>query len=104
MTKYSSKTEMLIQGIYIGGKAWQIEADKSCNDSKTLQDYMRHEQQSHSYNTHAETASIHLMILKNRSSLFRVHKTQQDICTNVHALHCDNLDRIQSCLDACPLF
>ena len=33
---------MFIQGIYISGKAWQIEADKSCNDSKTLQDYMKH--------------------------------------------------------------
>ena len=43
---------MLKQGIYISGKAWQIEADKLCNDNKTLQDYMRHvEQQSHSWQT-----------------------------------------------------
>ena len=28
--------------IYISGKAWQIEADKSCNNSKTSQDYKRH--------------------------------------------------------------
>ena len=33
---------MLIQGIYISGKACQIEADKSRNDSKTLQHYKRH--------------------------------------------------------------
>ena len=47
MKKYLSEIEMLIQGIYVSGKAWQIEADKLCNDSKTLQDYMRHvEQQS----------------------------------------------------------
>ena len=42
MKKYSSETEMLIQGIYISSKAWQIEADKLCIDSNTLQDYMRH--------------------------------------------------------------
>ena len=48
MKNYSSKTEMLLQGIYISGKAWQIKADKSCKDSKTFQGYMRHvDQQSH---------------------------------------------------------
>ena len=36
MKKYLSETK----GIYMGGKAWQIEADKSCSDRKTLQDYM----------------------------------------------------------------
>ena len=52
---------MLIQGINISGKAWQIEADKSCNDSKTLQDYMTHvEQQCHGRKTDAWTAVIHL--------------------------------------------
>ena len=36
-----------------GGKAWQIEANKSCNDGKTLQDYMRHvEEHSHGCKTH----------------------------------------------------
>ena len=35
-----------MQGIYVSGKAWQIEADKSCNnDSKVLQDYKRHFEQ-----------------------------------------------------------
>lgn len=40
---------MLLQGIYASGKAWPIEADKSYNLSKALQDYMRHilKQQSH---------------------------------------------------------
>ena len=96
---------MTLQGIYISGKPWQIEADKSCNDSKMLQDYMRHvEQQFHSRKTHAETASIHLMTYKNRASLFRVHKTLQDVRTTVHTLHCYNLDLIRSRLDACPLF
>ena len=37
-----------MQGIYTGGQTWQIEADKSCNDSKRLQDNERHvERQSH---------------------------------------------------------
>ena len=36
----------------ISGQALQIEADKSCIDSKTLQYYKRHvEQQSHSRKT-----------------------------------------------------
>ena len=53
-----------------------IEGDKSRNDSKTLQDYMRHvEQQSHGRKTHVNTAEIHLTIFKNRTSLLRVHKT-----------------------------
>ena len=44
---------MLIEGIYISGKAWQIKSDKSCNDSKTLQDDTRHvEQQSHGRKTY----------------------------------------------------
>ena len=30
---------MLVHGVYISGKAWQIEVDKSGNDTKTLQDY-----------------------------------------------------------------
>ena len=48
MKKYSTEIEMIIQGKYISGKAWQIEADKSCNDNKMLQDSMRHiEQQFH---------------------------------------------------------
>ena len=43
---------MLIQGIYISGKAWQIEADKSCNNSKIMQDYKGHtEQQSNGRKT-----------------------------------------------------
>ena len=47
MKKNSSETEMLIQGIYryISGKAWQIEAYKSCSGGKTLQDYMREVEQ-----------------------------------------------------------
>ena len=54
-----------------------IEGDKSRNDSKTLQDYMRHvEQQSHGRKTHAKTAAIFILrSLKNRTSLLRVHKT-----------------------------
>ena len=53
MKKYSSETEMFIQGIHISGKAWQIEADKSWNDGKKLKGYMRHVvQQSHSRKTH----------------------------------------------------
>ena len=52
MTKYLSETEMLIQGIYISSTASQIEADKLCNDSEPMQDYMRHtEQQSHGHKT-----------------------------------------------------
>lgn len=44
----------LKQGIYTSSKAWHIEVDNSCNDSKTLQDYMRHvEQQSHGRKTDA---------------------------------------------------
>ena len=87
---------MLIQGIYISGKARQIEAEKSCNDSKTLQDYKPHvEQQSHGRKTLAYTAAISLTTFKNRASLLQVHKTLQDIRTNVRALHCDNLDRIR---------
>ena len=30
---YSTETEILIQGIYISGKGWQTEANKSCSDS-----------------------------------------------------------------------
>lgn len=42
------------QGIYTSSKAQHIEADNSYNDSKTLQDYMRHaEQQSHGRKTDA---------------------------------------------------
>lgn len=37
-----SKTESVLQGICTRGKAWEIVADKSCIDYKTLQDYMRH--------------------------------------------------------------
>ena len=70
-----SETEMLIQGIYTSGKAWHI-TDKSCNDSKTLQDNMRHvEQQSHGRTIRALTTAIHLTTFKNRASLLRVHKT-----------------------------
>ena len=91
---------MLIQRIYISGKAWQIEADKSCNDSKTLQDYKRHvELQSHGSKTQALTDAIHLTTFKNRASLLLVHETLQDDRTNVRALHCYNLDRIRSHLN-----
>ena len=47
MKKNSSETEMLIQGVYryVSGKAWQIEAYKSCSDGKMLQDYMREVEQ-----------------------------------------------------------
>ena len=90
-----------IQGIYIDGKARQIEADKSCNDGKALQDYMRHsEQQSHCCKTLAQTAAIHLTTYKNRASLLRGHKMVQNVRTNVRALHCDNLDRIRSRLNS----
>ena len=54
MKKYSSDTEMLIDGVCIGSKAWQTEADKMSNDSEMLQDYIKHiEQQSHGCKTHA---------------------------------------------------
>ena len=100
MKKYSSETEMFSQGKYIIGRARKIEADKSCNDSKTLQDYMRHvKQQSHGRKTQAQTAAIHLTTLKNRASLLRVHKMLQDVRTDVRALHSDNLDRIRSRLN-----
>ena len=66
-----------------------------------MQDYMRHsEQQSHGRKTHAWTAAIHPTTYKNRASLFRVHKTLQDVRTNVRTLYCDNLDRIRSCLNS----
>ena len=78
----------------ISGQTLQIEADKSCIDSKTLQYYkIRIEQQSHGRKTLAETAPIHIMTLK-------IHKTLQDVRTNVRALHCDNLDHIRSCLNS----
>ena len=54
MKKVLPETEIPIKGIYISGKAWQIDADESCNDSKMLQDYMRHiEQQPHGHKTQA---------------------------------------------------
>ena len=34
MKKCFSETDMLIQGLSISGKAWQIKADKPCNDVK----------------------------------------------------------------------
>ena len=81
----------------------QIEEDKSCNDSKTLQDYTRHvEQQPHGRKTHAETTPIHPTSFKNCASLLRVHKTVQYVHTYVRVMHCNNLDLVQLC--ACPLF
>ena len=69
MKKYSSETEMLIQ-LYISGKAWRNEADKSCNDCKMLQDYMSHvEQQSHGRKTHTMTSAIHLKTYNNRAMM-----------------------------------
>ena len=56
----------------ITGQALQIEADKSCIDSKTLQYYkIRVEQQSHGCKTLAETAPIHIMTLKNSQNAAR---------------------------------
>ena len=56
---YSSESEMFIHGIYIGGKALQIEADKSCNFSKTLKNYMRHiVQRSHGRNSCQSSYSL----------------------------------------------
>ena len=65
-----------LMGIFTIGKAWQIEGDKSYNDSKVLQDYMRHiEQQSRGGRTHAITAAIYLTTLENLATLLRVQKT-----------------------------
>lgn len=61
--------------IYTSGKAWQIEADKSCNDSKPLQDHMRHVvQQSHVRKTNVYTAAIQRTKFKNPASLMRIQK------------------------------
>ena len=49
--------------------------------------------------TQAWTAAIYLTTFKNRASLLRGHKTVQNVCTNVRALHCDNLDHIRSRLN-----
>ena len=89
---------MLIQGIFVSGKAWQNVADKSCNDSKALQDYKRHVEQQFQgrKNTHIDSCDSYLTTLKNHASLLKVYKILQDIHTNVRALHCDNLDHIQS--------
>ena len=52
---------MLIHGIHTSGTTWQIEADKSCYDRKTLHDNMQHvEQQSHGRTTQAKTAATRL--------------------------------------------
>ena len=56
--------------------------------------------QSHGRKTLASTAAIHLTTIKNITSLLRVHKMLQDVLTNVHALHCDNLDCIRSRLNS----
>ena len=81
-------------------KHGKIETDKLCNDSKMLQDYMRHfEQQSCGCKTQAQTAAIHLMTFENHASLLQEHKTLQDIHTNVRALHCNNLYHIRSHLN-----
>ena len=54
VTYGNNRTWKSITSIIISGKAQQIEADKLCNESKTLQDYMRHvEQQSHGHKTNA---------------------------------------------------
>ena len=50
--------------------------------------------------TRTWTAAIHITTFKNRASLLRGHKTVQNVRTNVRALHCDNLDRIQSRLNS----
>ena len=92
---------MLIHGIHTSGTAWQIEADKSCYDRKTLHDYMQHvEQQSHGRTTHAKTGAIRLTTFKNHASLMRADKTLYDVRTNGRALHCDNFDRIWSHLNS----
>ena len=65
-----SETEVLIRGIYISGKQCQIEADKSRNDSKTLQNHTKRvEQQSRGRKTHARRLQL---IFKNRASLLRL--------------------------------
>ena len=78
---------MLIQGIYISGKAWQIEADQWCNSSKMLQDYKR----PVTKHSHRQLRFIlpHLKILHNSCEYTKC-------CTNVHvhALYCDNLDHL----------
>jgi len=68
-----SETEMLIQGINTSGKAWHI-TDKSSNDSKTLQDNMRHaKQQTHGHTIRALTTAIHLtMVTKWLPSLVEI--------------------------------
>ena len=96
---YSSETEMLIQGIYISDKALQVEADKSCNDGKTLQDYMRRLSNMIAKHTHRHVLFI-LRPLKIMFHSWRVHKMLQDVHTNARALHCDNLDCIQSRLNS----
>ena len=52
---------------WVNDKTWQIEADKSCNDDKTLSN-------SRHCKTHTYTAVIHLTTFKNHASLWRVHK------------------------------
>ena len=80
---------------------WQIESYKACNDRKILQENMRHiEQQSNGCETRTETAVINLTTFKKPASLLQVYKTLQDIHTNVHASHCDNLDCILSHLNS----
>ena len=91
----------MVHNLLCSGTAWQIEADKSCYDSKTLHDYMQHvEQQSHGRTTHAKTAATRLTTFKNRASLVRADKTLYDVRTNGRALHCDNFDRIWSHLNS----
>ena len=49
------------QGLYISGKAWQIEADKLYNDGKTLQEYTRHvEQVSWLQNTNIHDQGLYI--------------------------------------------
>lgn len=37
-----SQTEMLFHGLYTSGRSWRIEAYNSCNDSKKMQDFIKH--------------------------------------------------------------
>lgn len=71
-----------------------IETDKSCNDSKTLQDYIRQVKQQSRCCTNSCDLSYDLY-----KSYIALTSTRNvvNVCTNVRALHCNyNLDRNRS--------
>lgn len=97
-TKYSCDRKTLIwivncyqnnriwKSIYTRGKAWQIEAGKSSNHNKTLQDYMRHIEQLSHHRKKRRFIVRHFKILHHSCEYTQRYKTFVLMCVRCTAI------------------